>query len=178
MISRQFGRKAALLLLLAGCSDPYAPVASGAFWLFEASDEIFDFGDLSSRADLPPKPPAPAEPPGVDGVSWLGDQAAQVVLRRLRSGSGGVLRETERFSVGEDREVRLAVSGVFDLRFTGVPTADRGRALDCRIAWEGRPVIEQRLVMPPTANSFICLRKRKGMQYYDMLLVTLAAGDP
>lgn len=162
------------LLLLAGCSDPFKPLESGgAYWLLDASDDVFQFDERS------PKLSADPEGAGLRSgrASWVGEQMVHLVLRRVQGGQEGPLRETERFPVPAGREVRLAVGGVFELRFTATATGDDEKTVDYRVAWEGKAPVQDRIRMPRTGSTMAFLLPKTGARW-TLLLVCIESLDP
>ena len=146
-------RRVLLLLLLAGCSDPYAPVESGAFWLVEVGPSALPSGG----------------PPG--SAFWLSRPEADLLLKQVREGREGPLRETARFDVSAGREVALAVEGGFDLRFTVKPSGQDRVLLSYRFAWSGQEAVDGG--MGASSRSVAAFLRTKPGNRRDLLLVAV-----
>jgi hypothetical protein len=100
---------------------------------------------------------------------WFGGK--DDLLKRVRSGREGPLRETERFDVQPGLRVNPAAEGEFELGFTVSELADGRLSLDYQFAWSGRPAT--RGVMRNDIVRVFCFLRPKEGKRYDLLMVSV-----
>lgn len=156
-----------LLPLLGGCSDPYAPTGSGAYWLLDASNNVLRHPSAENVRLVGPEGLSPG-----DGKGFVtGSTILQHVFRRIKEGEQGPLRENGRFSIPAGQKVEVRIPGTFHLEFTAAEHPGDRVAIDYRFAWEGRPAETGRLETHP--HSAIGFVRSKGDDRYALLLVMI-----
>ena len=100
---------------------------------------------------------------------WISGRMREDLLKRVREGRQGPLRETGRFDVHADREIRCAVDGAFDLRFTASPSRGDRVSAAYRFAWSGGKPVEG-LVSFSALESTSAFLRAKGNGRYDLVM--------
>ena len=162
-------KRAALVLFLSSCADPYAPVDSGGFWRVDDPYEPVESGAFW-LVEVGPSALAKVEEIPEIGAFWIDSKIVDRLMKDIREGREGSLREAGRFDVPSEREVQVAVSGGFELRMTALPRAPRV-FLEFRFSWSGETGVEGEL--GSTAGSVFGFLRAKPGNRYDLLMVAV-----
>lgn len=123
--------RAALFLLLVGCSRATDPIESGAIMLLDLPGDAF-----------PPVDPWPGLSPILEeplrhgrAFHW-GQQGLQRLFREIKKTPSWV-RESERFTVVPGEELKIEIPSAFTLRFTTTPIGTDEQSIVYTFAWAG-----------------------------------------
>jgi hypothetical protein len=161
-------KRAALLLCLAGCSDPWAPGESGTYWLADASELL-----LTGHHMIPP-PDSDRMKLQDTGQLKLTPHQLDIALKRIR-GDGRVL-ETERFLLKAGRSVAVGNPTAFALKFNPVVRPSGAVQITYGFSWTGgTPIGHQDLL---GGSEGLLYWRRKGSGRCDVVLVAVNSVQP